>query len=234
MNIPNAIHKIEQIVSDFIYLRKINVVVKITEIENWYSNSEDLSPLYVMLIGERINYETNRKKKENLYKNNSFFKYDEDDVFDFHNPNEETYIINSFFEKIEDKNLCVYIECISKTEMGVVVEKVANGFPLQGVLKNDILTLLYKKIAETNMAETLIQKKEEIEELLNNKIDKKKYAFEIDSISVKIENTNKIITFLNDFEKSLKGDFIYNFSHISPPYISMYLSIKNRQRLGSR
>ncbi|WP_291724906.1 hypothetical protein [Bernardetia sp.] len=231
---PKHKAKIKQIVSDFMYLYKLGVIVKITEIENWYYGSEDLTLLYVLLIGERIKYERSKKKREYLYNKNPFFKYDEDDVFVFRHNYEQTYIVNSIFEKNEEQSLCVYIECTSRTNITSVVDRVAKGFPLQGTLKVDILNLIYEDFGKINLFETLIHRKKEIEVLLNEKIDKKKYAFDIETISVNIENTDEVTTFLNNSEKLFNRDFIHDFSHINPPFISAYLGKKNRLRIESK
>ena len=234
---PNRNIDARELLLSFINLRKAGISIDIEKLEKVSLEGINMKKFAILLI-MFAKYEIDEYKKNSFdyaQKIIPFYRYEEDNIFDFYEKPYKMYFTDILSDKIEDKNLRMYIEFSSDSDFETVIEKTLQGFALQGTLKADISKLLPQYDIKETAIEKIMENKEDVVDYLNQNIDKEKYAFDIDTLSVGIVNLNEVVELLNKKIKEQKNqydfDISYSTSDIRPSDIHHYLFFKEAEQI---
>lgn len=224
--------ELRKVILPFMYLHEEGFPIDIRKIERLYIEGKDIQKVSLIMlwlnnlkVGENI-----EQIFETAYNLELCYKYEEDEIFIFNEKFSKMYLVNILSEKIEDKNLSMYIEFSSESDFKHVMEKTLQGFSLQGTLRIDVSKLLLQYDIKETAIEKIIENKENITAYLNQNINKERYAFNIETLSVRLMNLNEVADFLNiHFAEHIKK---YNFAYLpftlSDSDLENYLYVKNK------
>jgi hypothetical protein len=112
------------------------------------------------------------------------------------------------------------------------MEKTYKGFFLQGSLKPDISKLLRQYDTKQEITDEISNNKEEVITYINQNINKEKYAFDINNLSVGLVKMNDVADLLNEHyrKETNNTDIPFIAAEIDSSDIITYLYLKKDKK----